>query len=121
MTAPRPESRLVYSTDGGNVPSRDLRKARPVPARRAAPPAVPDDGVVRVQRDRRGRGGKSATTVTGLPGGEADLDLLLRRLKQTLGTGGVREERVLVFQGDQRQRLVEALGALGHRVKVAGG
>ncbi|MCC6381693.1 MAG: stress response translation initiation inhibitor YciH [Dehalococcoidia bacterium] len=121
MTAPRPDSRLVYSTDGTAGAGRDLRKAAPPAVSRAAASAPPNDGVVRVQRDRRGRGGKTATTVAGLPGGEADLDLLLRRLKQTLGTGGSREARVLVFQGDQRDRLVEALGALGHRVKVAGG
>jgi translation initiation factor 1 len=61
------------------------------------------------------------TVVTGLPGPEADLDALLRGLKASLGTGGTREGRTLAFQGDQRERLLAALTALGHRPKLAGG
>ncbi len=118
MTRPGDNSRLVYSTDGGRTPHNRL-----VPTKQSAPPPanVPDDGIVRIQRDRRGRGGKTATTVTGLPGSEAELDALLKSLKQHCGTGGSREGRTLVLQGDQRERLFERLGALGHRVKLAGG
>jgi translation initiation factor 1 len=72
-------------------------------------------------KDRRGRGGKTATTVHGLPGNEADLDALLKRLKQVCGAGGSREGRVLAIQGDQRDRVQAELTALGLRVKLAGG
>ena len=82
---------------------------------------VPDDGVVRIQRDKKGRGGKTATTVTGLPGDEAALDGLLKALKQHCATGGSREGRVLILQGDQRERVLARLVALGHRAKLAGG
>jgi translation initiation factor 1 len=85
------------------------------------PGVPPDDGVVRVQRDKKGRGGKTATTVTGLPGSEADLDALLKTLKQHCGAGGARDGRILAIQGDQRERLVEKLSALGHKPKLAGG
>lgn len=115
------DSRLVYSTDGGRAPlTPHNRKVTPPPAPpRAGSP--PDDGVVRVQRDKKGRGGKTATTVTGLPGTETDLDSLLKTLKQHCGAGGSREDRTLVIQGDQRERLIEKLTALGHKPKLAGG
>ena len=115
------ESRLVYSTDGGRVlqpRAKPASKVRPIgPARTA----LPDDGVVRIMRDRRGRGGKTATTISGLPGSEADLDALLRVLKQFCGAGGSRQGRTLEIQGDQRERLQQKLTALGFSVRLAGG
>ena len=116
---PDPNSRLVYSTDGGRV--RPPVSSPPRTSTAAAPQVVPNDGVVRVQRDRRGRGGKTATTISGLPGTEDDLDALLRVLKQHCGAGGSREGRILAVQGDHRERLQEKLAALGHKVKLAGG
>lgn len=117
---PDSNSRLVYSTDGGRVPAPKAPRAR---GRQAAKPAasVPTDGIVRLHRDRKGRGGKVVTVVTGLPGGEAALDALLKQLKQLCGAGGTREGTTLVIQGDHRERLQPALEQLGHRVKLAGG
>ena len=115
-------SRLVYSTDGGRVREKLTPHNRKVGPPAASPPAgIPNDGIVRVQRDKRGRGGKTATTITGLPGSEAELDGLLKTLKQHCGAGGTREGRVLAIQGDQRERLMEKLTALGHTPKLAGG
>ncbi|MEX0783384.1 MAG: stress response translation initiation inhibitor YciH [Dehalococcoidia bacterium] len=110
-------SRLVYSTDGGRV------RPAPAPRRTAAQPAAPDpgDGVVRLRREKGGRGGKTITSVTGLPGSPAELDATLKQLKQYLGTGGSREGRALQIQGDHRERLQPKLEAMGHRVKLAGG
>jgi translation initiation factor 1 len=128
MTDDRSNSRLVYSTDGGRVklPPAGLTNRRvPSPARSGsrlpAPGSPPEDGVVRIQRDKKGRGGKTATTVTGLPGSEAELDGLLKALKQHCATGGSREERTLILQGDQRDKLLARLTALGHKAKLAGG
>lgn len=118
MNRPGDASRLVYSTDGGRI--RDERAPAGKPGAQAAA-AVPNDGVVRIQRDKKGRGGKTATTITGLPGSDADLDALLKALKQHCGTGGSREGRTLVLQGDQRDRLLERMLALGHKAKLAGG
>lgn len=118
---PADHSRLVYSTDGGRVrqPPPPLSRTQLPAARGATNP--PADGIVRISRDRRGRGGKTATTVTGLPGSEAELDALLRQLKSKCGSGGSRDGRDLVLQGDLRERLRAELEALGHRVKLAGG
>jgi len=115
------ESRLVYSTDGGRVAQpkpKTASKARPAAPSRSA---TPDDGVVRIMRDRRGRGGKTATTITGLPGNELELDAILKTLKQHCGAGGNREGRTLEIQGDQRERIQQKLVALGFTVRLAGG
>jgi translation initiation factor 1 len=119
----RDNSRLVYSTDGGRVkqppPGLTNRKIMTTPTSGRADP--PNDGVVRVQRDKKGRGGKTATTITGLPGDEASLDALLKTLKQLCATGGSRDGRTLVLQGDHREKLLAKLPALGHQAKLAGG
>ncbi len=123
MTRPNNSSRLVYSTDGGRVAYTGNRKPAEAPRAKAEPavPVVPDDGIVRVHRQKAGRGGKTATLITGLPGSESDLDAVLKSLKAQCGTGGTREGRTLVIQGDLRERLVGLLEARKLTVKVAGG
>jgi translation initiation factor 1 len=79
---------------------------------------VPRDGVVRLLRDKKGRGGKTVTLVTGLTG---DLDSMARELKRLCGTGGTVRGDVVEIQGDHRDRLAEALRKRGHIVKIAGG
>jgi len=123
---PDERPRLVYSTDGENVvqakgrpePKRGSRGSQAASASKSAPP---DDGFVRIRREKSGRGGKTVTTITGLPGSEADLDALLKALKQLCGAGGTREGATLEIQGDHRDRVEARLVALGHRVKRAGG
>jgi translation initiation factor 1 len=61
------------------------------------------------------------TAVSGMPGSEADLEKALKRFKSTLGTGGSRDGRTLLIQGDHRERLVEEIRGMGLRVKLAGG
>ncbi len=72
-------------------------------------------------RSKTGRGGKTVTLVTGLPGSPAELEKLLKGLKSQCGTGGTLEGRNLVIQGDQRERVAAALEKAGHTVKLAGG
>jgi translation initiation factor 1 len=117
-------SQRVYSSDGGTVrPPRatSKRAARPRTEAQGQLPEDPRDGVVRLHRGKPTRGGKSGTLVVGLPGSEADLDTLLRRCKQRIGTGGTRQGRILVIQGDHRETLLQLLESEGHRVKLAGG
>ena len=120
---PDGQSRLVYSTDGseatGRVQAERERRAPQAPAKPSF--EVPQDGVVRIHRGKKGRGGKAVTSITGLPGSEADLGALLKMLKQHCGAGGSLEGNVLVIQGDHRERLQAKLEALGHKVKLAGG
>jgi translation initiation factor 1 len=74
----------------------------------------------RVRRERRA-GGKWMTVVEGLDPVATDLGALLARLKaECAAGGGVREGRVEV-QGDQRERVVGLLRAMGYAAKAAGG
>jgi translation initiation factor 1 len=117
-------SRLVYSTDQGRIrPQPAPPGQRKGPSKKSPPaaPAVPDDGIVRIQRTAKGRGGKTVTMVLGLPGDDATLDSILKGLKQHCGTGGSRESRVLILQGDQRDRLLARMEQLGFRARLAGG
>lgn len=119
--------RLVYSTDGEHVTQDKSRteprraSSKPSQPRGAARSAVPDDGYVRIRREKGGRGGKTVTTITGLPGTDSERDALLKVLKQLCGAGGTREGAILEIQGDHRDRIEAKLTDLGHRVKRAGG
>ena len=105
-----PDRRLVYSTEHGRV--------RPRESPPAPPAATPSDGIVRIFRERAGRGGKTVTVVRGLPG---DATALLGELRRLCGTGGTLRDGALELQGDHRERVAAHLRGLGHRVKLAGG
>ena len=82
---------------------------------------LPDDGVVRIFREKGHRGGKTVTVIRGLPQRGPVLEALALDLKRTCGSGGTVREGAIELQGDQRERVAERLRALGHRVKLAGG
>ncbi|MFT5993138.1 MAG: translation initiation factor 1 [Bradymonadia bacterium] len=79
------------------------------------------DGRVRVSREKKGRGGKLASVIVGLPLNQADLKALAKKLKASCGTGGTAKDGVIVIQGDHRDTLVTALKALGYDAKPSGG
>lgn len=87
----------------------------------AAVPALQGNTPVRVGRERKGRGGKTVSIITGVMSREAGQQALLKLLKGKLGTGGALEEGAIIIQGDHRQRIVELLNELGYKAKVAGG
>ena len=111
-------SRLVYSTAGGRVRQPD--ECPTTPDRPAAKSGVPNDGVIRIFRERGGRNGKVVTVVRGLPSGVA-LPALAADLKRLCGAGGTVKGGVLEIQGDHRERLAERLREQGYPVKLAGG
>jgi translation initiation factor 1 len=77
----------------------------------------PDDGVIRVSRERRRA--SSVTVVHGLEARElAEIAALLRKL---CGTGGTAKDGVVQLQGDHRERVVAWFTQQGRRVKKAGG
>ena len=79
------------------------------------------DGVVRVSRENKGRGGKTVTLVRGLPLGAEALAELGKRLRSACGAGGTTKDGVLEVQGDHAERVVAWLQAQGHPAKRAGG
>jgi translation initiation factor 1 len=108
-------SRLVYSTDGGDR-RRDEHER---PAASGPGPQLPNDGVVRVFREKGGRGGKIVTVVRGLPAG--DLKSVASDLKRLCGSGGAIKDGAVEIQGDHREKIAARLQAGGHHVKLAGG
>ena len=107
----RTDTRLVYSTDGG-----DRRRER---GEERAPAGPPDDGIVRIFREQGGRGGKTVTVVRGLPTGE--LERIASELKRRCGSGGAVKAGAVEIQGDHRAKAAELLEGKGYRVKLAGG
>ena len=79
--------------------------------------AVPDDGVVRVARERR-RGG-IMSIVTGLH--EREIEDVAKTLKKLCGTGGTAKNGVVEIQGDHRDRIVAYFAGAGRKAKKAGG
>jgi len=102
-------SRLVYSTEQGRI--KPTEKSSSAPA---------GDGIVRIQRETKGRKGKGVMLITGLQLAPAELKALAKRLKQLCGTGGSIKDGVIEIQGDQRELIKTELEKQGHKVKLAG-
>lgn len=67
-----------------------------------------------VSLDRRNRGGKQVTLVTGFTGGEEDLKALGKTLKVKCGVGGTAKDGEITVQGDLRDKVVGLLHELGY-------
>lgn len=111
---------LVYSTEGGRMCPQCRRPV--ADCRCGQPAAVPStDGIVRITRETKGRGGKCVTVVKGVPLAAAELQELGKQLKAACGSGGTVKDGVIEIQGDHADRAMEALKARGYTVKRAGG
>ncbi len=66
-------------------------------------PRPPAKAVIRLEK--KGRAGKEVTVIEQLDLSQGELSEWLRDLKQRLGCGGAIEERALVLQGNQCQRV----------------
>lgn len=112
-------SGLVYSTEAGRMcPGCRQAVAQCVCLRAVVPVG---DGIVRVSRATKGRGGKVVTLVKGVPLEPAALAALGKQLKAACGTGGTVKDGVIEIQGDHVERVMAALQAPGRRVQRAGG
>jgi len=112
-------SRLVYSSEDGRF--KDSRPAT-VPAGPSGSQArPPNDGIVRITRDRARRGGKVVTVIHGLPERGTALDARASELRRLCGAGGTVKDNTVEIQGDHRDRVAEHLRAVGYTVKLAGG
>ena len=105
------ETRLVYSTESGRIRSDSDTHLT----------VNPDDSVCRVRRETKGRGGKEATVIWDVPGGEAELKSLGKAIKQHLGTGGSVKDGQIVIQGDHLETILSFLKGKGFQAKKAGG
>lgn len=113
--------RIVYSTESGRI-STCPNCGQPYKTCRCNQATVgnkKNDGIVRVMRDRKQRGGKTVTVITGVL--ESDASTLGQQLKKLCGTGGTVKDGTIEIQGDHCDKIQEKLTTLGYRVKRAGG
>lgn len=124
MSKPPPDrGELIFSPERGALSKGEQGKKRVAgkgkKRRHDEAPSAPQDGVVRVSRERRR--GKGVTLVTGVPLDIAALKVLGKALKQRCGSGGTTKDGVIEVQGDHRDVLVSELQAKGYTVKRVGG
>ena len=97
---------VVYSTNP-NVnyePDDDEEQVTPAPAQHN----------FRVQLDRKNRGGKVVTLITGFVGTDNDLKDLGKFLKTKCGVGGAAKDGEIIVQGDFKQKILELLKKEGY-------
>ena len=102
-------SKLVYSTDVGRIKEETTKDA----------PA--GDGNVRVRPEKKGRGGKTVTVISGLPLTGNDLKAYAKKLKKRCGGGGAVKEGNVELQGDHVDVMVDVLKKDGYDAKRSGG
>ncbi|CAK1753831.1 stress response translation initiation inhibitor YciH [Vibrio crassostreae] len=101
---------LVYSTETGRIKPEEEKVQRPK-----------GDGIVRIQKETKGRKGKGVSVVTGLDLDDAPLKLMAAELKKVCGCGGSVKEGNIEIQGDARDKIKAHLEKKGYKVKFAGG
>ena len=112
--------RLVYSTDSGRLCPQCHRPVAECVCGKDRP-AQNGDGVVRLHRETKGRGGKAVTLIKGVPLAGGELKALAKALKQKCGVGGSLKGDIIEIQGDQRDLIKNELEKRGFVVKIAGG
>lgn len=103
---------VVYSTDPDYTYENEFEEQQTLPVK---------DQQLKVQREKKGRGGKEATIVRGFVGSEQDLKDLAKLLKQACGVGGSAKDDEIIIQGNHTDKVVEILKKAGYKTKKSGG
>ena len=118
-------NQLVYSTQSGRICASCRNPAAKCTCKKKKTTkkqsAYPNDGVVRIRREVKGRKGKTVTSILGVPLDDEKLKQFAKRLKQLCGTGGTVKGGIIVIQGDHRETILKEIKKEGYTVKLAGG
>lgn len=100
---------VVYSTDPNfNYATEETAEAETL---------EPSRQRLTVTIDRRNRGGKQVTLVSGFVGTQEDLAALGKTLKVKCGVGGSTKDGEITIQGDLRDKVTELLRNMGYNAK----
>ncbi|MGI9280409.1 MAG: stress response translation initiation inhibitor YciH [Endozoicomonas sp.] len=102
-------NKLVYSTDLGRIKEEKAKED------------TVGDGNVRVRPEKKGRGGKVVTVISGLPLTGNDLKAYAKTLKKRCGGGGAVKDGTIELQGDHVDVMVDVLKKAGYDAKRSGG
>ncbi len=109
---------LVYSTQDGRLCPACNQPLDDCTCKQGSAPV--GDGIIRVQKEKKGRGGKTVTCITGFEADKKVLSDLCKKLKKRFGCGGAVKNWVIELQGDLAEQSVTYLQQLGHKVKQSG-
>ena len=103
-----------------NLPANEETEKAPdaQPARQTG--AVEQQGgrLLDIVFERKGRGGKQATIVTGFVCDDEALKTVASQLKRSLGVGGSARGGEILIQGDRRQQVLDLLQGMGFKARV---
>ena len=117
-------SRLVYSTESGKICPSCQKPVSECTCKKEKPrfqTNIKYDGIIRVQREVKGRKGKTVTTVSAFQLADDELKNLATQLKRRCGTGGSVKDGIIIIQGDHRDTLITELKIRGFKAKISGG
>ena len=118
-------NRLVYSTESGRIcpscghPATKCTCKKKKTAKKQS--IYPNDGIVRIRREVKGRKGKTVTAVFDVPLDDKKLKQFAKTLKRLCGTGGTVKDGIIIIQGDHSETLLKVIKQQGYTVKLAGG
>ena len=81
----------------------------------------PQQQDLRIHRETKHRGGKTAVVIKNFVGNDSDLQQLAKELKTKCGVGGTAKDGEIIIQGDVRDKVCDILSKMNYRFKKAGG
>ena len=109
----KPSSKSKSSSSNKSFSNKQDKRSQQV--------SLPNDGIIRLARETKGRKGAGVTLIHGLNKDEKELKAIAKSLKAHCGCGGAIKDGVVEIQGDQREKIKAWLEKKEFTVKLAGG
>jgi len=113
------KQRTVYSTETGRHCPNCSQPIKQCSCKQAKA-TKSGDGIVRLHKESKGRGGKPVVIIKGLGLAVPELKSLAKILKAKCGVGGSLQDEDIIIQGDQRDKIKTELEKLRYKVKLSG-